>query len=236
MIRQIILDTETTGLDPAQGHRVIELGCVEIVNRRRTGQRLHEYLQPDREISAEAAQVHGLTAEFLEDKPRFTDIVERFLDFVSGAELIVHNAPFDLGFLNHELRWAGARVQRLEDVCSVLDTLVMARQMHPGGRNSLDALCKRYAVDASGRVLHGAILDAELLTDVYLAMTGGQVALDLGLDFAGTSADPACVERARRSGAPLRVLLPTEEEQSAHAQFLQVLDRAANGNCVWRRL
>jgi len=233
MSRQIVLDTETTGLDPAVGHRIIELGCVELVNRRRTGVRLHEYLQPDRAIDAGATAVHGLTDEFLQDKPRFPDIVERFLEFVAGAELVIHNAPFDLGFVNHELRLAAASVSRLEDVCTVLDTLVLAKRMHPGGRNSLDALCKRYAVDASGRIVHGAILDAELLADVYLAMTGGQVALDFGLDLEVT-ADTTAVTRARRSAGPLSVLQPTPEECSAHAELLSKLDRSVGGRCLWR--
>jgi DNA polymerase III subunit epsilon len=198
-MRQIVLDTETTGLEPSEGHRIIELGCVEIVNRRLTGNRWHEYLQPDRAIDPRAIEVHGISNEFLLDKPRFGDVVDRFLEFIEGAELIIHNAPFDVGFINHELALAAARVRRVEDICGVLDTLVLARRMHPGSRNSLDALCKRYQVDSSGRVVHGAVLDAGLLADVYLAMTGGQVAL--GLEQEGQETKNFSVQvRAQRPG------------------------------------
>lgn len=235
MMRQIVLDTETTGLEPAEGHRIIEIGCVELVNRRLTGQQLHEYLQPDREIDPRAIEVHGISNEFLRDKPRFAEVVDRFLEFVAGAELIIHNAPFDVGFINHELNLARARVQRIEDVCGVLDTLVLARRMHPGSRNSLDALCKRYQVDASGRVLHGAVLDAGLLADVYLAMTGGQVAL--GLEQQGPNLEDAQVQvRGRRPGAALRVIEPSADERAAHADFVAMLDQASGGACNWRRL
>jgi DNA polymerase III subunit epsilon len=234
-MRQIVLDTETTGLEPSEGHRIIEIGCLEIVNRRITGGRLHEYLQPDREIDPRAIEVHGITNEFLLDKPRFADVVERFLDFVDGAELIIHNAPFDVGFINHELELARARVRRIEDVCGVLDTLVLARRMHPGSRNSLDALCKRYQVDASGRVQHGAVLDAGLLADVYLAMTGGQVTLGLERD-GPDPAGPSAPVRARRSGAALRIIEPSAEEEAAHAEMLVLLDRSSGGSCHWRRL
>ncbi len=234
-MRQIVLDTETTGLDPAEGHRIIEIGCLEIVNRRLTGARLHEYLQPDREIDAGAIAVHGISNEFLQDKPRFPDVVDRLLEFVEGAELIIHNAPFDLGFINHELTLAGARVRRLEDVCEILDTLVLARRMHPGSRNSLDALCKRYQVDASDRVQHGAVLDAGLLADVYLAMTGGQVTLSLGDD--GT--DPAhasATVRLQRPNAALRVIEPSAEELAEHEELLALLDKASGNACQWRRM
>ena len=179
-MRQIVLDTETTGLDPAQGHRVIEIGCIEIENRRLTGRHFHCYLNPDREIDEGAVQVHGITSSFLADKPRFRKVAADFLQFVSEAELIIHNAPFDIGFLNCELKLAGGQYGRLEDYCSVVDTLTMARKKHPGQRNSLDALCKRYEVDNSQRDLHGALLDAEILADVYLLMTGGQTSFQLG--------------------------------------------------------
>src|SRR5690606_38197574 len=177
-MRQIVLDTETTGLEPEQGHRIIEIGCVEIVNRRLTGNHYHQYLQPDREIDAGAVEVHGITAEFLADKPRFTDVMHDFLAFVGGAELIIHNAPFDVGFINHELRLVDVNHASLDTFCSVVDTLQMARRLHPGQKNSLDALCKRYGIDNSQRSLHGALLDAEILADVYLTMTGGQVTLE----------------------------------------------------------
>jgi len=234
-MRQIVLDTETTGLEPSEGHRIIEIGCLEIVNRRVTGERLHEYLQPDRDIDPRAIEVHGITDAFLRDKPRFVDVAERFLDFVAGAELVIHNAPFDVGFINHELGLAGVRVRRIEEVCSVLDTLKLARQMHPGSRNSLDALCKRYQVDASSRTLHGAVLDAELLADVYLAMTGGQVALRL------ETARPAServevVTDTRRTSAPLRVIAPSPEEEAAHLEMMNLLDQASGAPCRWRQL
>ena len=233
-MRQIVLDTETTGLEPADGHRIIEIGCLELDNRRPTGRKLHEYLQPDREIDAGAIEVHGITNEFLADKPRFADVAGEFVDFIRGAELIIHNAPFDVGFINHELRLLGdaAPASEVAEICTVLDSLVMARRMHPGARNSLDALCKRYEVDGSGRTLHGALLDAELLADVYLAMTGGQVALTL--DSGGDGDAAAGPVKARRSGKPLPVIEPTPEEQAAHEALLQTLDEAAGGTCRWR--
>ncbi len=234
-MRQIVLDTETTGLEPADGHRIIEIGCVEIVNRRLTGNRLHEYLQPDREIDPRAIEVHGISNEFLLDKPRFGDVVERFLEFIDGAELIIHNAPFDVGFINHELALAEARVRRVEQICEILDTLVLARRMHPGSRNSLDALCKRYQVDASDRVLHGAVLDAGLLADVYLAMTGGQVTLGLEQQDPELDSPEIQVRATRRSGA-LRVIEPSEEERAAHAQMVALLDKSAGGPCHWHQL
>jgi DNA polymerase III subunit epsilon len=234
-MRQIVLDTETTGLEPSEGHRIIEIGCLEIVNRRVTGERLHEYLQPDRDIDPRAIEVHGITDAFLRDKPRFADVVERFLDFVAGAELVIHNAPFDVGFINHELGLASVRVRRIEEVCSVLDTLKLARQMHPGSRNSLDALCKRYQVDASSRTLHGAVLDAELLADVYLAMTGGQVAL--GLESVRSASERVeVVKDTRRISAPLRVIAPSPEEAAAHLEMVNLLDQASGAPCRWRQL
>ncbi|HSM28240.1 MAG TPA: DNA polymerase III subunit epsilon [Thioalkalivibrio sp.] len=234
-MRQIVLDTETTGLEPSEGHRIIEIGCLEIVNRRVTGERLHEYLQPDRDIDPRAIEVHGITDAFLRDKPRFADVVERFLDFVAGAELVIHNAPFDVGFINHELGLAGVRVRRIEEVCRVLDTLKLARQMHPGSRNSLDALCKRYQVDASSRTLHGAVLDAELLADVYLAMTGGQVAL--GLESVRSASERVeVVTDTRRTSAPLRVIAPSPEEEAAHLEMVSLLDQASGAPCRWRQL
>ncbi|WP_019594658.1 DNA polymerase III subunit epsilon [Thioalkalivibrio sp. ALM2T] len=234
-MRQIVLDTETTGLDPSDGHRIIEIGCLELDNRRPTGRKLHEFLQPDREIDAGAIAVHGITNEFLADKPRFSDVVDDFVDFIRGAELIIHNAPFDVGFINNELRLLGdvAPASEVAEVSTVLDSLVMARRMHPGARNSLDALCKRYEVDGSGRTLHGALLDAELLADVYLAMTGGQVALTLDSGGEGDAAAGGPVQ-ARRSGKPLPVIEPTPEEQAAHETLLQILDDAADAPCRWR--
>ena len=177
--RQIVLDTETTGLEPSQGHRIIEIGCVELVDRKLTGKYYHEYIQPEREIDQGALEVHGISNEFLADKPVFSHIVAEFLDFVSGAELIIHNAPFDIGFLDHELMLAANKVKKMSKICSVVDSLVLARSKHPGQKNNLDALCKRYAVDNAKRELHGALLDAEILADVYLMMTGGQTSLGL---------------------------------------------------------
>ena len=237
-MRQIVLDTETTGLEPAEGHRIIEIGCVEIINRRLTGNHFHHYLQPDRAIDAEAVKVHGISNDFLADKPRFADVEEALLDFIRGAELIIHNAAFDLGFLNHELNHHGlGREARIEDICAVLDTLGMARRLHPGQRNTLDALCKRYQVDNAQRTLHGALLDAEILADVYLAMTGGQVALSLEsqASTAKTGArsrrDPVRAERP-----PLRVIRANEAEQAAHDRYLDQLENSSGGACVWLRL
>lgn len=235
-LRQIVLDTETTGLDPAQGHRIIEIGCVELLNRRLTGRHFHEYLQPDREIDPGAVEVHGITNQFLADKPRFADVAAAFLDFVRGAELIIHNAPFDVGFLNHELAALRDR-GRIADYCAVLDTLELARRLHPGQRNTLDALCRRYGIDNSQRTLHGALLDAEILADVYLAMTGGQVALFLeaGEQRSAGEAGPGTVERITGDRPALRVVRASAAELAAHERYLETLDKSSGGNCVWKR-
>jgi DNA polymerase-3 subunit epsilon len=229
-----VLDTETTGLEPEQGHRVIEIGCVEMVNRRLSGRHFHQYVRPDRQVDPAAFAVHGISDESLVDKPPFVDVAEAFLAFVEGAELIIHNAPFDVGFLNHELARLGADQPPVETYCSVLDTLALARDLHPGQRNSLDALCKRYGVDNSGRDLHGALLDAEILAEVYLAMTGGQATLDL------SAAAPAASRAAQAAGAasrgPLRVIRADDEELAAHRERLLAIDEASGGACVWRRL
>lgn len=234
-MRQIVLDTETTGLDPQQGHRVIEIGCVEIDNRRLTGRHFHCYLNPDREIDDGAVQVHGITAEFLSDKPRFKQVVNDFLDFVRGAELIIHNAPFDIGFLNNEMNLLGANLEPVESICGVVDTLLMARKKHPGQRNSLDALCKRYEVDNSQRELHGALLDAEILADVYLFMTGGQTTLQLANEETGNEDRQGQLRSRDLSRGPLVVVSPTEEELEAHAQFLARINQQSNDQCVWTR-
>jgi DNA polymerase-3 subunit epsilon len=234
-MRQVILDTETTGLEPELGHRIIEIGCIEIVDRRRTGRLFHRYLCPDRDIDAGALQVHGLTAEFLKGQPRFGDIAEELLEFLKGAELVIHNAPFDLAFLDAELARLPGGSDRIADHCPVLDTLQLARQLHPGQRNGLDALCKRYTVDNSQRDLHGALLDAELLLDVYLAMTGGQGALTL--DEAGEAQGGRTrVRRAKRPKGSLVVRMADSRELAAHGQLLAVLDRASGGRTLWRRL
>ncbi len=236
-MRQIVLDTETTGLEPREGHRIIEIGCVELMRRRLTRNNFHQYLQPDREIDAGAVEVHGITTEFLSDKPRFTDIVDDFLSYIEGAELIIHNAPFDVGFINHELQLLGTRFGRLEDYCTVLDTLAMARKLHPGQRNSLDALCKRYQVDNSQRDLHGALLDAEILADVYLSMTGGQVKLALSSEEQQVSSGKKGDEGLRRlaeNRPALKVVRASEEELRRHDERLQAIDKSCGGESVWR--
>jgi DNA polymerase-3 subunit epsilon len=234
-MRQVVLDTETTGLEHKHGHRIIEIGCIEVMNRRITDRRFHQYLQPDRDIDEGAIRVHGITLEQLADKPRFADVAEEFLDFVRGAELIIHNAPFDIGFLDSELErvMPGTKVS---DHCGVLDTLPLARRLHPGQRNSLDALCQRYEVDNTGRELHGALLDAELLADVYLLMTGGQVGLQLSADAAGgAKAGAGEAASVDRDGLDLRVQRATPEELERHEARLDRLDETCEDGAVWRR-
>jgi DNA polymerase-3 subunit epsilon len=232
-MRQIVLDTETTGLEPEQGHRIIEIGCVELVDRRLTGNNFHQYLQPDREIDAGAVEVHGITNEFLADKPRFSDIAEDFVNYVKSAELIIHNAPFDVGFLNHELRLVSEDAHRMSDICLITDTLVMAKQKHTGQRNSLDALCKRYSIDNSHRELHGALLDAEILADVYLMMTGGQARLELGSEQAESYGQSSGKEirRLPSDRVPLRVIRAKPEELDLHRQRIDAMGES----CVWAR-
>jgi DNA polymerase-3 subunit epsilon len=232
-MRQIVLDTETTGLEPAEGHRIIEIGCVEIIERRLTGNDFHRYIQPDREIDAGAEAVHGISNEFLADKPRFDEVAEEFIDYCRGAELVIHNAPFDVGFLNHELkRWRDDSAP-IEELCTVADSLVMARRMHPGQRNSLDALCKRYGIDNAHRDLHGALLDAQILADVYLAMTGGQVSLHLGAEeHVETGLRREEVRRLSIPTGRLSVVRATADELAAHEARLAAIDKASGG-CVW---
>jgi DNA polymerase-3 subunit epsilon len=229
-MRRIVLDTETTGLEPSEGHRVIEIACVELFDRRPTGRNFHRYLNPERDIDAAAVQIHGLTTDFLADKPRFADIADEFVEFVEGAELLIHNAAFDVGFLDAELAQIGR--PGIATICPVTDTLAMAREMHPGKRNSLDALCDRYQVDNSRRSLHGALLDAQLLADVWLAMTRGQDTLDISL-VAGQSADAA----GGASGRPERlvVLRASAEEIAAHAALCERIDRESKGRCLWKQ-
>ena len=233
-MRQIVLDTETTGLEPSEGHKIIEIGCVELVNRRLTGNHYHQYIKPNREIDEGAIEVHGITTEFLADKPVFGEIVHDFLAFIGDAELIIHNAPFDLGFLNTELRSYDSSLASVSDHCGVLDTLVMARKKHPGQKNNLDALCKRYLVDNSQRDLHGALLDAEILADVYLAMTGGQRKLALG--GAGSEEDGEgedAIIRLPDVRPPIKVLRATEKELQRHQEKLAEIDKISDGNCMW---
>ena len=235
-MRQIVLDTETTGLEPSDGHRIIEIGCVELVNRGITGNTYHQYIQPDREIDAGAMEVHGISNEFLVDKPRFADIAGEFLEFIRGAELIIHNAPFDIGFIDHEFALLENGAGRVADHCSVVDTLAMARRQHPGQRNNLDALCKRYEIDNSQRELHGALLDAEILADVYLTMTGGQASLSLDSRSDSHGEQGQAIRRLPANRPRLRVIEPSEAEQRAHLVRLDAIDKACKGTSVWRRL
>ena len=234
-MRQIVLDTETTGLDPSQGHRIIEIGCVELVNRRLTGNHYHQYINPQREIDVEAMEVHGITQEFLQDKPIFRDIAEEFLQFVSGAQLVIHNAPFDVGFLDAEFRHLKQQHPKMDECCTILDTLVMARQKHPGQRNSLDALCKRYGVDNYQRDLHGALLDSEILADVYLLMTGGQTALSLGAESADGAGQGEMSQLRRLSPQrrALPIVAPSADELILHEKKLLEINKKSDGNCVW---
>ncbi|HYQ72658.1 MAG TPA: DNA polymerase III subunit epsilon [Gammaproteobacteria bacterium] len=234
-MRQIVLDTETTGLEPADGHRIIEIGCVELLERRLTGNTYHQYIQPDRQIDAGAIEVHGITNESLADKPRFADIVDEFLDFVRGAELIIHNAPFDVGFLDHEFRLLKTSPGTVADHCTVLDTLALARRLHPGQRNNLDALCRRYEIDNSQRELHGALLDAEILADVYLVMTGGQVSLSLDSHSDMPGESRGAIRRLPAGRKPLRIIRADATETAAHDARLDAIDMACESGSVWRR-
>lgn len=238
-MRQIVLDTETTGLEVSQGHRIIEIGCVELQNRRLTGSHYHQYINPRREIDQGAIEVHGITNEFLADKPLFEQIAGDFLEFISGAELIIHNAPFDLGFLDAELQRRDPGGQSIKELCGVVDTLVMARSKHPGQRNNLDALCQRYDVDNSQRDLHGALLDAEILADVYLAMTGGQTTFSLSDATASNDGDGQGSTGIRRIPAgrkPLPVIFASEAERAAHDAQLEAIAASSNGRVLWREL
>jgi DNA polymerase-3 subunit epsilon len=233
-MRQIVLDTETTGLEPSQGHRIIEIGCVEVDQRRLTGRHFHHYIKPEREIDEAAQEVHGLTLDFLSDKPLFALIADEFLTFVRGAELLIHNAPFDIGFLDAELARLGPSYGRMTDYCQVSDTLSMARRRHPSQRNSLDALCKRYDVDNSQRDLHGALLDAEILADVYLLMSGGQTDLSLGSEDAETDTDQVQrPQQINRQGLSLKVVSVLASEIEAHEQLLARIHRSSAERCLW---
>ncbi len=234
-MRQIVLDTETTGLEPQQGHKIIEIGGVELLNRKLTGRHFHKFVKPNREIDDGAFEVHGITQEFLRDKPPFSEIAEEFIEFVRGAELVIHNAPFDVSFLDYELSQVPRCDERIEDLCKVTDSLALARHKHPGQKNNLDALCRRYGVDNTARQLHGALLDAEILADVYLAMTGGQTVL-----FANSQHDDLQDENAHEELAPLphdrpvlRVIVADLVELEAHERMLDRLD--GEESCVWRR-
>lgn len=235
-MRQVVLDTETTGLEVRQGHKIVEIGCVELVNRKLTGRHYHQYINPEREVDEQAIEVHGLTNEFLSDKPVFSKIADEFLEFIKGAELIIHNAPFDVEFINVEFERLDRGFDKVESHCGIIDTLVMARQKHPGQRNNLDALCQRYDVDNSQRDLHGALLDSEILADVYLMMTGGQTHLSLSADDTDEQGETVKggIRRLSEAREPLKVILASEEDIEAHETRLDEVEKASEGNCIWR--
>lgn len=242
MSRQIIFDTETTGLKPEEGHRVIEIGCVELVNRKLTGNNFHYYLNPHRVVDADSIRIHGLTNEFLARKPSFHHIVDEFLEYITGAELIAHNAPFDIGFLNNELKLVSdniGKIIKITDIATVTDTLGLAKKLHPGQRNSLDALCKRYSIDNTHRELHGALLDSEILAEVYLAMTGGQTTLDFSTESSGLDAKDAdnneqnSLNHNSLEKNHLLVISANQQELDSHDEFLKLLDKKADAGCIW---
>ena len=236
-MRQIILDTETTGLETSDGHRIIEIGCVELVNRRLTGNHYHQYIQPDRNVPEDAIEIHGITNEFLVDKPLFAQVAKEFADFIKGAELVIHNAPFDVGFINYEFGLLGPEWGKVQDNCSILDTLKMAREMHPGQRNTLDALCRRYDIDNSSRTLHGALLDSEILADVYLAMTGGQTLLSLDAEKNQASSGQTLERVTISADRPqLRVISASAEELTAHTNYMDMVEKSAGSTPLWREL
>ncbi len=237
-MRLIVLDTETTGLEPSQGHKIIEIGGVEVVDRKLTGKHFHKYINPQRDIDDGAFEVHGISSEFLADKPTFAEIAEEFVDFVKGAELVIHNASFDVSFLNYELSLLEQTPGTIEEHCQVTDSLALARHKHPGQKNSLDALCRRYAVDNSARQLHGALLDAEILADVYLLMTGGQTALfatdqDSAVVSAANQPSPTRIPTDRPA---LKVIKPSAEEIAAHDAMIAFLDQQNSRGSLWKRL
>lgn len=230
--RQIILDTETTGIDIKDGHRIIEIGCIEMVNRRLTGNNFHVYINPDREIEDEAIGVHGITNEFLRDKPRFREVADEFFDYIKGGELVIHNAPFDIGHMDNEFSILWRDWGQTADYCAVVDTLIMAREKHPGQKNTLDALCRRYEIDNSHRSLHGALLDSEILADVYLQMTGGQVAMDLAHQLAQANKVATVItSRARQ----LHVVRASQEELEQHEARIDIIEQKG-GTSLWRSL
>ena len=232
-MRQVVLDTETTGIDPLQGHRIIEIGCVELVNRKLTGNHYHQYINPAREVEAEAIEVHGITNEFLVDKPLFDQVAPAFIDFIRGAQLVIHNAPFDVGFMDHEFKQSGtATIKTTDEVCTVLDTLVLARTMHPGQKNNLDALCRRYGIDNSHRELHGALLDAEILADVYLMMTGGQTSFNLSGNQQDVQSTQA-IRRLSKDRKPLKIIRASADELEQHESRLDIVAKEG-GSCLWR--
>ena len=234
--RQIVLDTETTGLEHRQGHRIIEIGCVELVNRKLTGNNYHQYLNPEREIDQGAIEVHGITNEFLNDKPLFKDVSQEFLSYIEGAELIIHNAAFDIGFIDAEFQRVDQSIPQVSDLCGVHDTLLQARKMFPGQRNDLDSLCKRYEINNSHRELHGALLDAEILADVYLFLTGGQTALSLDAAQSNEGESVANSASVDFSSLSLPIVKASYEESQNHVEWVSRLDEKVDGQCVWSRL
>ncbi|MBT5031533.1 MAG: DNA polymerase III subunit epsilon [Proteobacteria bacterium] len=236
-LRQIVLDTETTGLDPRQGHKMIEIGCIELIDRKLTGNNLHFYVNPEREIDAGAVAVHGITSEFLNDKPLFQDVAEDLLTYLKGSEVIIHNAPFDVGFLDNEFHQCIEDYDSLSSYCEIFDTLVQARQLHPGQRNDLDSLCKRYEVDNSNRDLHGGLLDAEILAEVYLRMSGGQTSLTLGEELSAVSDDNTKeFAAASRPDGVLPVIKANTVELKSHIEWVDRLEQASGEDSVWRKL
>lgn len=238
--RQIVLDTETTGMNKLgvhyEGHNIIEIGAVEVINRRLTGRNFHVYIKPNRLVDPEAFEVHGISDEFLQDKPVFADIVDEFIEFIRGAELVIHNAPFDIGFMDYEFRKLNKGIPPTTDFCRITDSLVLARQIFPGKRNNLNALCDRYLIDNSKRTLHGALLDAEILSDVYLAMTGGQTSLAFSQDASSSNENYVeQVQRIERPASGLKVLYASDEELAEHERRLDIVDKKGGKACLWRQ-
>lgn len=235
-MRQIVLDTETTGLEPSQGHRIIEIGCVELLDRKLTGNTFHQYINPERNVDDGAIEIHGITNEFLADKPFFADIFDDFIEFVKGSELVIHNAPFDVGFINHEIKLlenkSGQSINTIDTSCTILDTLKLARDNHPGQKNNLDALCRRYYIDNSNRQLHGALLDSEILADVYLAMTGGQTSLSLD-DVSGHTGKAEAIRRLSAARSALLVQAASDDELKAHEDYLTLLEKKSGNSVSW---
>lgn len=233
--RIVVLDTETTGLEYREGHRIIEIGCVELIGRKLTGRHYHQYINPQREVEQQAIEVHGITNEFLDDKPLFGQIAKEFLDFIKGAELVIHNAPFDVGFIDHEFSLCDKSLGKVEHHCDVLDSLILARKKHPGQRNTLDALCSRYGVDNSQRDLHGALLDSEILADVYLLMTGGQTALLLAEESQEEGEVSSVIKRVSDNRAALKVIRASQSELEQHEVRLAEVDKKSEGQTIWRK-
>ncbi len=234
-MRQVVLDTETTGLEVSQGHRLIEIGCVEIMHRRTTDQTFHQYVNPERDIDAGAQEVHGITLKDLEDKPKFSTIADDLIQYIEGAELVIHNASFDVGFINAELVRAKHKITDIRECCTVIDSLSQARKMHPGQKNSLDALCKRYEIDNSHRELHGALLDAQILADVYLAMTGGQTTLSLAAHNSKNVRQDALSKDSASQRPALKVIYANDDELSDHEAFLNKIQQESQSACVWQK-